>query len=165
MPHREMRYCTHFGVCCQMPRRRLCGFHIVTLGWSSNCSTSNILSKKVQSRWATVVKRIQTWIYSWMNPGRVEDDDEYAIHKCLLITYICSSAVLKSAEGQVMLIVSVLKFLRGHVFVHEQQNLWYRRKHVLTMEVAHGSAHEVSCYRYLSHLSLHCMTISGILCG
>jgi hypothetical protein len=121
-----------------------CGYHIVTRGWLKNCNFTNMLRKKSQARWSAVAGKIQAWVYSWMKPSYVENMLEYLISKCILLTFVCSAPVLAAADGHAIVIENVLKFLRGHVFVHEKLYLHFLRRKVLTMEAAHGSGHEVS---------------------
>jgi hypothetical protein len=69
--------------------------------------------------------KIKQWLYSWMKPGYVESDDEYRISKTLLIQFICSAPVLAAAGGNVNMILDMLQFLQGYVFVHESLYLHY----------------------------------------
>ena len=93
-----------------------------------------------------------------MRPGYAEDETEYKISKCILLQYICSATVLSAAEGKVFMIVAILKFLRGHVFVHEQLYLHYRRRDIRCLDVAHASPHEVSLYSVLVLLAMYLST-------
>ena len=79
-----------------------------------------------------------------MKPQYVEDTNEYAISRNLLIQFICSDVVLRAAWFNRILIIDILMFLRGHVFVYENQYLYYLRKHVRHYVILHGSQHEVS---------------------
>ena len=79
-----------------------------------------------------------------MKPRYVENEDEYAISKVLLLRFICSKYVLKAAQNNQTLIVEILKFVRGHVFVYENLYLFYLRKHIRHFETSHGVQHEVS---------------------
>ena len=80
-----------------------------------------------------------------MKPRYVENEDEYAISKVLLIRFICSKYVLKAAQNNQNLIVEILKFVRGHVFVYENLYLFYLRKQIRHFETSHaGVQHEVS---------------------
>ena len=64
---------------------------------------------------------------------------------------------MAAAEGKVFIIVAIMKFLRGHVFVYESLYLHYLRMNVPTFFVATSSPHEVSMmcnfsvYFHLSH--------------
>ena len=78
-----------------------------------------------------------------MRPGYVEDQEEYEISKFILLQFICSAPVLAAAEGQVFMIVNIMKFLRCHVFVYEGLFLHFKRMDVPTFFVSHSSQHEV----------------------
>jgi hypothetical protein len=55
-----------------------CGYHLVNMGWKNNIPTCiNIFTPSKLKRWSVIVHQIHTWIYSWMNPGNAEDEDEY----------------------------------------------------------------------------------------
>lgn len=82
-------------------------------------------------------------MYSWMRPGYVEDDDEYKISKFFLIQFICSTAVFRAADGNMQIIMCMLHFVQGHVFVYENLYLNYKRKHVRHFDVSMGTPHEV----------------------
>ena len=116
----------------------------VNRGWHANIRAC--IKKKHLKQWNKVVKKIQSWIYSWMKPRYVEDADEYEISKNLLIRFICSDVVLRAARFNRILIIDILMFLRGHVFVYENQYLYYLRKHIRHYEILHGSQHEVSAW-------------------
>lgn len=134
-----------------------CFFLLVDRGWKTHIRPG--LAKKYRPFWNKIVKKIHTWIYSWMKPGFVEDPDEYEISKALLIRFICSDVVLRAAQNNRALITDILKFVRSHVLVYEQQYLFYLRKHVRHYGVAHGTQHEVShtfiCLRFSCLLSWH----------
>jgi hypothetical protein len=77
------------------------------------------------NKWSSIVGQIYNWIYSWMNPGNVEDDDEYTISNFLLETFISSKLVLTAADGDIYMIARILKILRYHVYTWETLNLHY----------------------------------------
>jgi len=104
------------------------------------------VSRYNRSKFKSLVRKIQQWMYSWMKPKYVEDDDEYKISKFLLIQFVCSGAVLNAVDSKLHIVLSILQFIRGHVFVHEGLYLYYLRKKVRHMYVAQGSQHEVSVY-------------------
>ena len=79
-----------------------CGFHVVHMGWKKNVpSCRNVLTQSNMNKWSSVVRQIHNWVYSWMRPGNVEDDDEYSISKFLLEKFISSKPVLTAADGDV----------------------------------------------------------------
>jgi hypothetical protein len=90
-------------------------------------------------------------MYSWMNPGNVEDDDEYQVSKCLLEKFICSQAVLEVVDGNSIIIVKILKFLRLHVYTWETLYLHYARKNVRHFDTSHSSPHEGTNHGLKSH--------------
>ena len=68
-------------------------------------------------KWTLVVRKIQKWIYSWMTPSYVEDEDEYYISKQLLEKCVCSIPVSGIIDGKTAIVCSVLKFLKCHVYM------------------------------------------------
>jgi hypothetical protein len=57
-----------------------CGFHVVNMGWKKHVPTCTGIFTPLQlKKWSSIVSWIHNWIYSWMNPGNVEDEDEYKI--------------------------------------------------------------------------------------
>ena len=114
------------------------------MGYKKHVPSANTLWPRNQGTWLCVVREIHPWIYSWMKPGYVEDEDEYHISKILLMQFVSSAPVLIAAEGKLFLIIRILKWLRGYVFVHQDLYLYYPRKKQLTFFTAHSSAHEVT---------------------
>lgn len=90
-------------------------------------------------------------MYSWMNPGNVEDNDEYQVPKCHLEKFICSEAVLEVVDGNSIIIVKILKFLRLHVYTWETLYLHYARKNVRHFDTSHSSPHEGTNHGLKSH--------------
>ena len=129
-----------------------CGFHIVNMGWIRHVPAMSLINKSGQDRWKTIVRKIQGWLYSWMRPGYVEDDEEYQLSKYLLMMFIASAPVLSAAEGKLYMITGIMKFLNGYVFVYETLFLHYKRKHVRYFYTAHSSAHEVRSGRGIASL-------------
>jgi hypothetical protein len=107
------------------------------------------VSKVNRVRFKSLVRKIKQWLYSWMRPGYVESDDEYKISKLLLLQFICSAAALSACDGNVQLVLCILKFLQGHVFVHEALYLHYLFKLIRNYDVAHGVQHEVRPTTYI----------------
>ena len=126
-----------------------CGYHIVEGSYTVHGPSRNVFMKKNRPRWLSIVRRIKKHIYSWMRPGYVENEEEYKISKYLLLQYVCSSTVLSAAEGKTFVIVQLLKWLRGYVFVHERLYLHHLRSHIRCLDVSHASQHEVSEYDLL----------------
>ena len=61
-----------------------CGYHLVNMGWKRNIPNCvNLLHTSQLNAWSSIVRQIQSWVYSWMTPGNVEDEDEYDISKYL----------------------------------------------------------------------------------
>ena len=79
-----------------------------------------------------------------MRPGYVESNEEYKISKLLLMQFVCSAAVLSAVGGHMYIVTAILRFLQGHVFVHESLFLHYLCHKLRHFDVSHGSAHEVS---------------------
>jgi hypothetical protein len=92
-------------------------------------------------------------MYSWMNPGNVEEDDEYQVSKCLLEKFICSQAVLEVVDGNSIIIVKILKFLRLHVYTWETLYLHYARKSVRHFDTSHSSPHKGTNHGLKSHIA------------
>ena len=56
------------------------GYHLVNMGWRKNVPTcTGIFTPSQLKKWSSIVHQIHNWIYSWMNPGNVEDEDKYKI--------------------------------------------------------------------------------------
>ena len=102
-------------------------------------------------KWTLVVRKIQKWIYSWMTPGYVEDEDEYYISKQLLEKFVCSIPVSGIIDGNTAIVCSVLKFLKCHVYTWETLFLYFKRKHIRHFDTAHSSAHEGSNHALKAH--------------
>ena len=45
----------------------------------------NSVSEKSRDIWRSALRKVQQWVYSWMKPGYVEDEDELKISKFLLL--------------------------------------------------------------------------------
>ena len=97
-----------------------------------------------RERYLSVLRKIQQWLYSFMKPGYVEDEDEYKISKYILLQFICSSAVFSAVDGKLWIVVGILRFLQFHVFVHENLYLHFRRRSLRHYDTSHATAHEVS---------------------
>ena len=119
-----------------------CGWHIVSQGWKKHLPGTTTFTDPI--KWERTKKIIMNWVYSWMRPGYVEDDDELNVSKYKLVQFVTSSAVLDAAEGKKDVVARVLHFLQNHVFVHEDLYLWYKRKKIRHFNVSHSSPHEVS---------------------
>ena len=102
-----------------------------------------VVAKAHRSRWKSIFGKIKQWLYSWMRPGYVESTEEYKISKLILLQFICSAVVLEAVEGKVYIVTAILRFLQGHVFVHESLYLHYLRAKIRHFDVSHGSQHEV----------------------
>jgi hypothetical protein len=88
-----------------------CGYHLVNMGWKHtipNCV--NLLHPSQLKAWSCIVRLIQSWVYSWMTPGNVEDEDEYEISKHLLEWFICSQAVLDIVGEHRFIISTIIHF-------------------------------------------------------
>ena len=92
--------------------------------------------------WSSIVQQVQKWIYTWMTPGNVEDEEEYELLKYLLENFICSQTVLDVVGEHRFLVYKVIKFLRSHVYTWETLYLRYMRTNVMHFDVSHSSAHK-----------------------
>jgi hypothetical protein len=120
-----------------------CGYHDVHMGWRTNVPTCvNVLSPQKLRMWSFIVQQVHKWLYSWMTPGNVEDEEEYEISKYLLETFICLHSVLDVVGEHWFLVYKVIKFLRGHVYTWETLYLHYLRNDVMHFDVSHSSAHK-----------------------
>ena len=79
-----------------------------------------------------------------MHPGYVESDEEYKISKFLLLQFVCLTTVLRAADGQLLVVLSLLRFIQGHVWSHEHLYLHYTCHFLRHFDVFHASPHEVS---------------------
>ena len=129
-----------------------CGYHIVHMGWRTNVpSCVNILSPAKFRMWLIIVQQVHTWLYSWMTPGNVEDNEEYEISKYLLEKFTCSETVLDVVGEHWFLVYKVIKFLHGHVYTWETLYLHYLCNDVLHFDVSHSSTHEGTNHGLKSH--------------
>ena len=113
------------------------------MGSKRHCCPVSTLSEKYQANWVLVTRKIHQWIYSWMKPGYVRDEDEYKISKFILLQFVCSAQVLAAAEGHVFMIIRMIRWLHFHMFTYESLYLYFLRKKIRTNFTAHGSVHEV----------------------
>ena len=128
-----------------------CGWHIVEQGWKDKVPGEKFISSRNRLKWKNVTQHVKRWIYSWMKPGRVEDEDEYKISKFLLIQFICSKPVLDAADGKMDIVMMILRFLQNNVFVYEHLYLHYLRRHVRHFDISHSCAHEGTNLGLKSH--------------
>ena len=119
-----------------------CGFHIVTLGFKKYGPSANRVASHLQEKWKSVCVRVKDWCYSWMKPGYCEVSDEFLLSKELLIAYVQSEAVLEAAGGDENVPRNMLDWLRGYVFPHINDFLWYLRKNRRGYNTHHSSPHE-----------------------
>merc|ERR1712194_52874 len=98
-----------------------------------------LITKSNKKRWSSAVYKVQQWVYSWMRPGYVEDEDEYKISKYLLLQFVCSRPVFLAADQNMYIILAMLRFLQGHVFVHEHLYLHFCRRSLRHFDCSHGS--------------------------
>lgn len=115
----------------------------VRQGWLEYVPGEMSVTKINRHKYKSISQKIKSWIYSWMRPGYVEDDEEYKISKYLLLQFICSAPVFSAADSNMHIIICILRFLQGHVFVYESLYLHYKQCHIRHFDVAHGVQHEV----------------------
>ena len=109
------------------------------------------MSEKSRDIWRSALRKLLQWVYSWMKPGYVEDEDELKISKFLLLQFVCSAAFLRAASGQAELVMRTLRFLQCHVFVHEHLDLHYLRCTVRHFDQSHSSPHEGTNFGMKNH--------------
>jgi len=119
-----------------------CGFHIVQFGWKRHCPGVTCVELSQQPKFIAFTKKVHNWIYSWMSQGYCEDEDEYEISKHLLMMYVSSEHVSRICGGNLQIQARILRFLQHHVFVYDSLFLYFRRKNIRTLFVAHSSGHE-----------------------
>ena len=90
------------------------GFHVVNMGWKKHVPPIGISHCNLK-KWTVAVTKIHSWIYSWMRPGCVEDEEEYNISKHFLEKFVFSLPILGIVEGNALMIRSILKCLHGNV--------------------------------------------------
>jgi hypothetical protein len=66
-----------------------------------------------------------------MNPGNVEDKEEYKILKFLLEKFICSQAVLDIVGNYQFVLTKIIHFLIRHVYTWETLYLHYKPRGAL----------------------------------
>ncbi len=116
-----------------------CGYHVVNMGWRTNVPTGvNVLSPIKLRMWSSIVQQIHRWIYSWMTPGNVEDEEEYELSKYLLENFTCSQTVLDVVGEHPFVVYNVIMFL--HVYTWKTLYLHYMRTNVMHFDVSHSSA-------------------------
>ena len=123
--------------------------------WEDYVPGVTAVAKRNRSRWKSIFGKIKQWLYSWMRPGYVECAEEYKISKLILLQFICSAVVLDAVEGKVYIVTAILRFLQGHVFVHESLYLHYLRAKIRHFDVSHRSQHkviEIAFNRHFVHL-------------
>jgi hypothetical protein len=101
--------------------------------------------------WSFIVQQVHTWLYSWLMPGNVEDNEEYEISKYLLEKFICSQTVLDVVGEHQFLVYKVIKFLCVHMYTWETLYLHYLRNDLLHFDVSHLSAHKGTNHGLKSH--------------
>ncbi len=87
--------------------------------WEKYVPGKRTLSKNNQPRYDAIQSKVQQWIYSWMQPSYVEDEDEYKISKFLLLQFISSASLLSALDGNMFMDIAMMKWLRGYVLVWE----------------------------------------------
>ena len=53
-----------------------CGWHIVHQDTKTNVPGVGSITKPNKKKWSSAVYKIQQWVYSWMRPEYVEDEDK-----------------------------------------------------------------------------------------
>ena len=76
-------------------------------------------------------------------------ENEYKISKFMLLQFVCYGSILLAADNNMHIILSMLHFLQGHVFVHEDLYLHFRRRTIRHFDCSHGSPHEVHVNPYV----------------
>jgi hypothetical protein len=57
-----------------------CGWHLVSQGWKRHGPTNTCVTTKPQrDRFDLFKTHVCDWIYSWMTPGRAENEEEYSV--------------------------------------------------------------------------------------
>jgi hypothetical protein len=86
-----------------------------------------------------------------MTPGYVEDEDEYNISKHLLEKFVCLIPVLGIVDGNTAIDLSILKFLKCHVYTWKTLFLYFKRKHIRNFDTAHSSVHKGGNHALKAH--------------
>ncbi|KAL7529904.1 hypothetical protein ACHAXR_003219, partial [Thalassiosira sp. AJA248-18] len=128
-----------------------CGYHIVHQSWTREAPGVTCVRTSSQAVFLAIKHKIMKWCYSWMKPGYVESEVEYAISKYLLLQFICSASVLSALEGKTHLVVHILRWLKGYVLPWDTLYLFYLRKNVRHYLTTHGSAHEGTNFGLKNH--------------
>jgi hypothetical protein len=106
---------------------------------------------KKNRTWSIVVHHIHRWLYSWMTPGNVEDNEKCEILKYLLEKFICLQAVLNVVGEHWFLVYKIIKFLHEHLYTGETLYLHHLHNDVLHLDVSHTSAHEGTNHGFKCH--------------
>ena len=119
-----------------------CGWHIVNQGWMRYVMGEKSLAREDIPKWQQIASTIKRWLYSWMEPGYCESEEEYRVSKQLLMMFIKSNAVVEVVGSNPYMIQSVIQFIKRHVIVYESLYVFYKRKRVRHFNTSTSSAHE-----------------------
>ena len=111
--------------------------------WKDHVPGPQLVVPRLQPAWKNDVRKIKLWVYSLMQPGYAECKDEYKISKWLLLQFVCSAAILQTVGDRLYIVLAMLRFRQGHVFMHEALYLHYLRQELRHYGAAHGTPHEV----------------------
>ena len=130
-----------------------CGFHIVEKGCNRYIPNARTLRRSCRKRFLAEIRKIQTWLYSFMRPGYCQSKQEYELSKYFLLKYVTSDHFLRVVGGKnyEFMIRSIVKYLRSYVFPYEEMYASYRRKRIKHFDISHSSAHEGTNFGLKSH--------------
>ena len=130
------------NICFPNATRIRCGFHIVTLGWKTKVISKKSLGSSVEKFavfYDTVVRHLQSWIYSWMTSA-CETKEEYSVSKLMFFKFLNTQQIRSNLGEQ--FIESVENFVRCHIEPHETHYCFYLRKRIRHFDEYVNSVHE-----------------------
>ncbi len=133
-------------------RRGRCGWHIVVKGIARHCPPKKALHCKYHARYEHFLNYVKKWIFSWMQPGFCETEQEYDVSKALLMDFIMSEKVVNDVcGGESSIPRRIMEFITNYVLIYEDQFLFYRRKNIRHFNEYTNCAHEGTNFGAKAH--------------
>jgi len=132
-------------------RRGRCGWHVVVKGMARHCPPKKMLHTRFHSGYDNLLTYIKKWIFSWMQPGFCETQEEYDLSKAFLIDFILSKNVLHTCGGDAAIPRRILDFITNYVLIYEDSYVFFRRKSIRHFNEYTNCAHEGTNHGTKSH--------------
>ena len=116
-----------------MPNASLgfCGFHVVHQNKKKHGINKKCVAMSNKSSFKALVGTIHSWLYSFMQPGYCESEEEYEVSKALLFAFIRSESTRRILETQSNQ-DRVLNWVNNNVLQNNGQFLCYLCKEKMT---------------------------------